>query len=56
LEKPVSQTYQRLADSSRSTEDYWELKFAMLKEVKEAFDSKGISIPYPHSVEIQKSA
>jgi small conductance mechanosensitive channel len=37
-------------------EDYWELKFAMLKEVKEAFDSKGISIPYPHSVEIQKSA
>lgn len=36
--------------------DYWELKFAMTKQVKEAFDKKGISIPYPHSVEIQKTA
>lgn len=36
--------------------DYWELKFAMTKAVKEAFDKKGISIPYPHSVEIQKKA
>jgi len=36
--------------------DYWELKFAMTKAVKEAFDAKGISIPYPHSVEIQKPA
>jgi len=36
--------------------DYWELKFAMTKAVKEAFDAKGISIPYPHSVEIQKTA
>lgn len=34
--------------------DYWELKFYMTKAVKEAFDDKGISIPYPHSVEIQK--
>ena len=34
--------------------DYWELKFAMTKAVKEAFDDKGISIPYPHSVEIHK--
>lgn len=34
--------------------DYWELKFAMLKSVKEAFDKGGVSIPYPHSVEIQK--
>jgi small conductance mechanosensitive channel len=34
--------------------DYWELKFAMTRAVKEAFDKKGISIPYPHSVEIQK--
>lgn len=34
--------------------DYWELKFHMLKAVKEAFDAGGISIPYPHSVEIQK--
>jgi small conductance mechanosensitive channel len=37
-------------------EDYWELKFAMTKAVKEAFDKKGISIPYPHSVEIQKKS
>ncbi len=35
--------------------DYWELKFALTKQVKEAFDKNGISIPYPHSVEIQKS-
>lgn len=34
--------------------DYWELKFAMTKQVKEAFDKAGISIPYPHSVEIKK--
>ena len=35
--------------------DYWELKFHMTKAVKEAFDGAGISIPYPHSVEIQKA-
>lgn len=35
-------------------EDYWNLKFDMTKTVKEAFDAKGISIPYPHSVEIRK--
>ena len=35
--------------------NYWELKFHMLKSVKEAFDAGGISIPYPHSVEIQKA-
>ena len=34
--------------------DYWDLKFEMTKAVKEAFDAKGISIPYPHSVEIHK--
>ena len=34
--------------------DYWDLKFEMTKAVKEAFDDKGISIPYPHSVEIHK--
>ena len=34
--------------------DYWDLKFAMTQAVKEAFDDKGISIPYPHSVEIHK--
>ena len=36
--------------------DYWDVKFDMTKAVKEAFDQKGISIPYPHAVEIQKSA
>jgi small conductance mechanosensitive channel len=36
--------------------DYWELKFHMTKAVKEAFDRDGISIPYPHSVEIRKTA
>lgn len=36
-------------------EDYWELKFQMTQAVKEAFDREGISIPYPHSVEIQKA-
>lgn len=35
--------------------DYWELKFAMIQGVKEAFDAEGISIPYPHTVEIQKA-
>lgn len=35
--------------------DYWDLKFDMTKAVKESFDAKGISIPYPHSVEIQKA-
>ena len=34
--------------------DYWDVKFDLTKAVKEAFDAKGISIPYPHSVEIQK--
>ena len=35
--------------------DYWDVKFDMTKAVKEAFDQGGISIPYPHSVEIQKA-
>jgi len=35
--------------------DYWDVKFDMTKQVKEAFDKGGISIPYPHSVEIQKA-
>lgn len=36
--------------------EYWNVKFDMTKAVKEAFDAKGISIPYPHSVEIKKEA
>lgn len=37
-------------------EDYWELKFSLTQGVKEAFDAKGISIPYPHSVEIKRES
>ncbi|CUJ06822.1 mechanosensitive ion channel family protein [Cognatishimia activa] len=36
--------------------DYWELKFGMTQAVKEAFDKEGISIPYPHTVEIKREA
>ncbi|MBJ6372394.1 mechanosensitive ion channel family protein [Sedimentitalea arenosa] len=35
--------------------DYWDVKFDLTKTIKEAFDQTGISIPYPHSVEIQKA-
>lgn len=37
-------------------EDVWDVKFHLTKAVKEAFDREGISIPYPHQVEIQKQA
>lgn len=37
------------------SEDYWDLKFGLTKTIKEAFDAKGISIPYPHTVEIKKA-
>ncbi len=36
--------------------DYWELKFALTREVKIAFDREGISIPFPHQVFVQKTA
>lgn len=36
--------------------DYWELKFSLTQSVKEAFDQEGITIPYPHTVEIKRSA
>lgn len=35
--------------------DYWDVKFDLTKQVKEAFDKQGISIPYPHQVEIVKN-
>lgn len=35
-------------------EDYWDVRFDLIKDVKEAFDEGGISIPYPHVVEITK--
>lgn len=34
--------------------DYWDLKFELTKAIKEAFDKNGVTIPYPHTVEIQK--
>ncbi|UWQ92024.1 mechanosensitive ion channel [Aliisedimentitalea scapharcae] len=34
--------------------DYWDIKFELTKAVKEAFDAQGISIPYPHRVEIRR--
>ena len=34
--------------------DYWDLKFELTKIIKEAFDAQGVSIPYPHTVEIRK--
>src|SRR6056297_2779087 len=35
--------------------DYWDLKFDMTKAVKEAFDAGGVSIPYPHQVNVEKA-
>jgi len=35
-------------------EHYWDVMFDLMKSVKEAFDKGGISIPYPHVVEIEK--
>lgn len=34
--------------------DMWEAKFATTRAVKEAFDSAGIAIPYPHRTIIEK--
>jgi len=33
---------------------YWDVRFDLLRSVKEAFDAGGITIPYPHCVEIEK--
>jgi small conductance mechanosensitive channel len=35
------------------SEDYWELQFDLLKDVKKGFENGGIRIPYPHAVEIK---
>ncbi len=37
-------------------DDYWDVKFDLLKNGKSAFDAAGISIPYPHQVLVQKNA
>ncbi len=34
--------------------DWWDVRCDMLKRVKQAFDREGITIPYPHQVDVQK--
>lgn len=34
--------------------DYWDVKFELTKAIKEAFDAEGISIPYPHVVQVRR--
>ncbi|MEO0881243.1 MAG: mechanosensitive ion channel family protein [Pseudomonadota bacterium] len=36
-------------------EHYWDVRFDLLRSVKEGFDAGGISIPFPHVVEIEKA-
>lgn len=36
--------------------DYWDVKFDLTKAAKAEFDKAGISIPYPHTTMVQKSA
>ena len=35
-----------------NAEDYWDVMFDLNKSIKEAFDKKGITIPYPTSIEL----
>lgn len=32
-------------------ENYWETRFDLIRSMKEAFDARGITIPYPQAVE-----
>jgi small conductance mechanosensitive channel len=36
------------------TSDYWEVRWTLTRTVKEALDAAGISIPYPHQVNITR--
>ena len=38
-----------------STPDWWDTRCDVILRVKQAFDANGISIPYPHQVEIGKT-
>ncbi|MEL7482431.1 MAG: mechanosensitive ion channel domain-containing protein [Pseudomonadota bacterium] len=38
------------------TSEYWDVRFDLTKKGKEALDAAGISIPYPHTVMVQKPA
>jgi len=35
---------------------YWDVRFDMIKRVKEALDAAGLTIPYPHQVAVEKTA
>lgn len=37
------------------SEDFWDVQFAMTKGIKDVFDGAGITIPYPHTVMVQKN-
>ena len=59
LSEPAPQiAVSELADSSVNlvvrpwvkTEDYWALRFDLTQKIKEAFDQKGIEIPFPQRV------
>ncbi|MEM7660862.1 MAG: mechanosensitive ion channel domain-containing protein [Pseudomonadota bacterium] len=39
-----------------STAEYWDVRFDLTKKGKEALDAAGLSIPYPHTVMVQKAA
>jgi len=65
LKDPVpSVNVLELADSSINfavrpwceTADYWTVYFEVTEQTKEALDTAGIEIPYPHQVEIRKQA
>ena len=39
-----------------ASSDYWALKCHMLRTVKEAFDERGIDIPFPTTTIVRQSA
>jgi small conductance mechanosensitive channel len=59
---PVWAKVVELADSSVNLRgrawcaeaDWWNLRCDLLKEVKQAFDRNGITIPYPHQTQVDK--
>jgi small conductance mechanosensitive channel len=35
---------------------FWDVRYALLKQVKETLESEGVSFPYPHQVAVEKPA